>query len=83
MKTHFDPYTDIEDGPPEIANCGTRLGEECDLTWNWKHVTCKRCLAKKSILAKWHQDTEDIIVKQMGDMAKFTLENKHEQLFNI
>ena len=71
MQTHFDPYVDTEDDPPEIANCGTRLGEECDLTWRWANVTCKRCLRSKARLTRQHEETEKIIVQQMGDMADF------------
>jgi hypothetical protein len=73
MKTHFDPYADPDDGPPEIADCGTRLGEECDLTWKWKDVTCKRCLKAKARLTRQHEETEKIIVQQMGGMADFLM----------
>lgn len=71
MVTHFDPYIDTEDGPPEVAPCGTRLGEKASLDWRWKNITCKRCLKQRDRLDKSFQETEKYIIEQMGDMAEF------------
>lgn len=71
MKTHFDPYTAPDECPDEKAWCGTILGDECDVTGNWKEVTCKRCLKSKDKMQKAFEHNESMIVKQMGDMADF------------
>lgn len=71
MKTHFDPYSQVDECPDEKAWCGTALGNECDLTSNWKRVTCKRCLRSKERIQREFEHTESMIVKQMGQMADF------------
>jgi hypothetical protein len=69
--THYDPYTQPDECPDEKAWCGTILGEECDLTWNWKLVTCKRCLKSKDRIVKEYNHIESDVVKQMGDWADY------------
>jgi hypothetical protein len=68
MKTHFNYFFDDD---MEQAMCGTWLGEDNDLTSNWKFVDCKRCLKQKEKFIKWIENTEKIIVKQMGEMVEF------------
>ncbi len=76
MKTHFDPYTEPDESPDEKAWCGTILGDECDVTGNWKEVTCKRCLKNKEKFQSFFEETEKHIVAQMGDMVKFFEEER-------
>jgi hypothetical protein len=75
MKTHFDPYSETSDpeefSAPEVAPCGSIVGDEYLSTSQWIHVDCKRCLSKKESMQKGFDATEAIIVKQVGDMADF------------
>lgn len=71
MKTHIDYYGDAEDGAPERALCGTFLGENPELTSDWRYVDCKLCIMKRKKIEQWHKETEEIIVKQMGDFVAF------------
>ena len=69
-KVHYDPY--CEEEAPDIAECGTRVGSDEFLhTANWKLVTCKRCINKKDKIEAAYNKSEEDIVNQMGDMAKF------------
>ncbi|MGF6392133.1 hypothetical protein [Pseudomonas plecoglossicida] len=68
MKTHFAPFTDLED--IEQAPCGTWLGEASELSGDWAEVDCLLCKKRRErIIAA--ADEECFIVEQMGDMAAF------------
>lgn len=69
MKTHFDPYAGQDDEPLEKAGCGTILGNEYKSSHKWDAVTCKRCLNAKQKLIRCCEETEKIILDQMGGMA--------------
>lgn len=69
MKTHFAPFTDLED--IEQAPCGTWLGEASELSGDWTNVDCRRCQKRKQNIIKAAAAEEHAIVEQMGDMAAF------------
>ncbi|MFV3402824.1 hypothetical protein ACNFIC_02565 [Pseudomonas sp. NY15463] len=69
MKTHFAPFTDLED--LEQAPCGTRLGESSGLSGDWDKVDCRRCQSRKEKIIRSASAEERAIVEQMGDMAAF------------
>lgn len=69
MKTHFAPFTDLED--VEQAPCGTWLGESSELSGDWAKVDCRRCHKRKSSITKAIAAEEHAMVEQMGDMAAF------------
>ncbi|MGN8259458.1 hypothetical protein ACLEJW_09010 [Pseudomonas sp. SMSB3] len=69
MKTHFAPFTDLDD--LEQAPCGTWLGESSELSGDWAKVDCQRCHKLKSSITKALAAEEHTIVEQMGDMAAF------------
>lgn len=78
MKTHFDPYGSIdEDIEVNQAPCGTIIKEFYSCTSIWDHVDCKRCLKQKERLQNGFIKTEEIIIEQMGDMAKFNYTPTH------
>ena len=69
-KVHYDPYCDGE--APDIAECGTRVGQEEFLhTGNWNLVTCKRCLNKKSKIEMAYDAQESEIVSDLSRMNEF------------
>ncbi len=67
MKTHFAPFSDLED--VEQAPCGTWLGESSDLTGDWTMVDCRLCHKRKERITSAAAAEERAIVEQMGDMA--------------
>ena len=67
MKTHFAPFTDLED--IEQAPCGTWLGESPELSGDWTEVDCRLCQKRKERIIAAAADEERFIVEQMGDMA--------------
>lgn len=69
MKTHFAPFTDLED--IEQAPCGTWLGESPRLSGDWSKVDCLLCRKRKDRITAAAADEERFIVEQMGDMAAF------------
>nr|WP_314872108.1 hypothetical protein [uncultured Pseudomonas sp.] len=69
MKTHFAPFTDLED--IEQAPCGTWLGESSEMSGDWSKVDCLLCQNHKQKLIEAAADEERFIVEQMGDMAAF------------
>ena len=69
MKTHYNPYPN--DCCPQQAICGTLTGESYEDSNHWGDVDCQRCIKKKDAIMKWVEDTERIIVKQMGDRNDF------------
>ncbi|MGO0633407.1 hypothetical protein ACTORR_25865 [Pseudomonas sp. SAR267] len=69
MKTHFAPFTDLED--LEQAPCGTWLGESSELSGDWAMVDCRLCQKRKERIIAAAADEERFIVEQMGDMAAF------------
>ncbi|ESW39344.1 TPA: hypothetical protein ACG5DM_002043 [Pseudomonas putida] len=69
MKTHFAPFTDLED--LEQAPCGTWLGESSELSGDWAMVDCLLCQKHKAKITAAAEDEERFIVEQMGDMAAF------------
>lgn len=73
MVTHYDAYytDDPKEEYDELAQCGARLSEDSGLTPIWDMVTCKRCLKQKDRLNRQHEETEAIIVKQMGDWVDY------------
>lgn len=69
MKTHFAPFTDLED--IEQAPCGAWLGEASQLSGDWANVDCLLCQKRKERIIAAAADEERFIVEQMGDMAAF------------
>lgn len=69
MKTHFAPFTDLED--LEQAPCGTWLGDSSELSGDWNKVDCQLCQKHKEKIIAVAQAEERFIVEQMGDMAAF------------
>lgn len=69
MKTHFAPFTDLED--LEQAPCGTWLGDTSELSGDWAEVDCLLCHKRKDGIIAAAADEERFIVEQMGDMAAF------------
>ena len=69
MKTHFAPFTDLED--LEQAPCGTWLGESSELSGDWAMVDCGLCKKRRERIITAAADEERFIVEQMGDMAAF------------
>lgn len=67
MKTHFAPFTDLED--LEQAPCGTWLGESSELSGDWANVDCRLCQKRKKKLTRSSVAEERAIIEQMGDMA--------------
>lgn len=81
MKLHFDPYR--ETGEDCIhALCGTVVGEEYESTTLWIEVTCKRCLVGKKKINEWVKETEKAIIKEMGDMANFMMNEEENEKKN-
>lgn len=69
MKTHFAPFTDLED--LEQAPCGTWLGDASEVSGDWAKVDCMHCQKRKDKIIAAAADEERAIVEQMGDMAAF------------
>ncbi|WP_323157843.1 hypothetical protein [Pseudomonas fulva] len=69
MKTHFAPFTDLDD--LEQAPCGTWLGECSEVSGDWANVDCRLCQKRKNNIIKAAAVEERAIVEQMGDMAAF------------
>ena len=69
MKTHFAPFTDLDD--LEQAPCGTWLGEASELSGDWAKVNCLHCQTLKQKIIVAAAAEESAIVEQMGDMAAF------------
>lgn len=69
MKTHYAPFTDLED--LEQAPCGSWLGEASELSGDWVKVDCQRCHSRKEKIIGSAAAEERAIVEQMGDMAAF------------
>ncbi|MDM9601390.1 hypothetical protein QTN23_26675 [Pseudomonas shirazica] len=67
MKTHFAPFTDLED--IEQAPCGTWLGEASELSGDWAEVDCLLCQRRKEKILASAEAEERFIVEQMGHMA--------------
>lgn len=72
------PCIPYEATPPSVASCGTIVGEEYKASMTWSGVTCKRCLNVKDRLQLSFEQTEEIIIEQMGDAVKF-FESKEEE----
>lgn len=69
MKTHFAPFTDVED--IEQAPCGTWLGEAPSLSGDWAMVDCRLCHSRRERITAAAADEERFIIEHMGDMAAF------------
>ncbi|QJQ11361.1 hypothetical protein A3L25_018695 [Pseudomonas putida] len=69
MKTHFAPFTDLED--VEQAPCGTWLGPASELSGDWASVDCRLCQKRRERIVAAAADEERFIVEQMGDMAAY------------
>lgn len=69
MKTHFAPFTDLED--LEQAPCGTWLGESSELSGDWAKVDCRLCQMRKERITRSAAAEECAIIHQMGNMADF------------
>ena len=86
-KTHYDPYfykgTSGPEGdgeyydPGDFHTCGTRVtaNEDTQLTKDWNHVTCKRCLKQKQLIMKRFEECEKAIENEMGRMAELFKES--------
>ncbi|MBC3504853.1 hypothetical protein HU761_26085 [Pseudomonas sp. SWRI59] len=81
MKTHFAPFTDLED--IEQTPCGTWLGEASELSGDWAEVDCQLCQKRKERIIAAAADEERFIVEQMGDMAAFMRAEDSAQQENI
>lgn len=69
MKTHFAPFTDLED--IEQAPCGTWLSESPELSGDWAEVDCRLCQKRRERIIAAAAEEERFIVEQMGDMAAY------------
>jgi len=69
VKTHFAPFTDLED--LEQAPCGTWLGDASELSGDWAKVDCRLCQSRKEKIIGSAAAEERAIIEQMGDMADF------------
>lgn len=69
MKTHFAPFTDLDD--IEQAPCSTWLGESSELSGDWATVDCRLCKKRRERIISAIADEERFTVEQMGDMAAF------------
>ncbi len=71
-KTHFDPYTDADDGPPSLAPCGSvPAWDGYSATGDWSAVTCQRCIAKREKLTAQAAAIGADIVSQMGNFVEY------------
>lgn len=64
VKTHFAPFTDLED--LEQAPCGTWLGEFSELSGDWAEVDCRLCKKRRERIIAAAADEERVIVEQMA-----------------
>ncbi|HFQ8053601.1 TPA: hypothetical protein ACHTCR_005490 [Pseudomonas putida] len=69
MKTHFAPFTDLED--LEQAPCGSWLGDTSELSGDWAEVDCLLCKKRRERIIAAAAEEERLIVAQMGNMATF------------
>jgi hypothetical protein len=81
VKTHFAPFTDLED--IEQAPCGNWLGESSELSGDWARVDCRLCKKRRERIIAAAADEERFIVEQMGDMAAFMREEGSASQENI
>jgi hypothetical protein len=58
-------------GDTTVCGCESEEVLEEYTTDNWKDVTCKKCLKLKDKVIANEKRDEEIIVKQMGEMADF------------
>lgn len=77
MKTHFAPFTDLED--LEQAPCGTWLGSASELAGDWAMVDCRLCKRRRERITQSAADEERAIIEQMGEMADFMRAASAEQ----
>lgn len=69
MKTHFAPFTDLDD--LEQAPCGTWLGGASGLSSEWAKVDCLLCNKHRAKIIAAAAAEESAIIEQMGHMADF------------
>ncbi|WP_060545664.1 hypothetical protein [Pseudomonas sp. NBRC 111136] len=69
MKTHFAPFTDLDD--LEQAPCSTWLGDASELSGDWAKVDCLLCHKHRAKIVAAAAAEESAIVEQMGHMAAF------------
>lgn len=69
MKTHFAPFTDLDD--LEQAPCGTWLGDASELSSDWAKVDCLLCQKRKEQIIAPAAAEDRAIVEQMGRVAAF------------
>jgi len=72
MKTHYDPYPCEFQVTPA---CGTPETENTDVSVFWKDVDCVKCIARKEVIEKQVDHTEQEIIRQMGDFVEFNKKN--------
>lgn len=72
MKTHYEPYKSEYEANPF---CRTPISDETKTTDNWKHVNCKKCLAMKEEAVRFVEQTEEVIVRQMGEFVEVNATN--------
>ncbi|WP_252088767.1 hypothetical protein [Pseudomonas sp. MWU13-3659] len=77
MKTHFAPFTDLDD--LEQAPCGTWLGDTSELSGEWSKVDCLLCQKRKDRIIAAAAAEESAIVEQMGEMAEWMRADSAEQ----
>jgi len=69
-RTHFDPYIGEDGDVADYTSCGILIGDEYNITTDWDEVDCKRCLAMKDKLIQWAEETESVILEQMGGFVE-------------
>jgi hypothetical protein len=67
MKTHYEPYKDEYEPHPF---CRTPISDNTKTTDNWKFVNCEKCLNLKVEADKFVEQTESVIVRQMGEFVE-------------
>ncbi|MBY8958327.1 hypothetical protein J1G18_13620 [Pseudomonas sp. MIS38] len=78
----WDGGTEADQDPPEDVYCGTE-GDMTDdqLTNNWRHVTCKRCLKiREKELAARAADDRDQKVKLFDEAQVITIKLGHRNI---
>ena len=81
MKSHYEPYMADDVYDSEKFICGTPVGQEAEVSGDWRYVDCKRCLKAKERINEGIKSDEEQICKQMGEEVAFyqQLEKEREE----
>lgn len=71
MKTHYAYESSDPEEFIEQHYCGTYAGENYEVSPFKENITCKKCLKKFEAFKKHHEEEQEYICNQMGEMADF------------